>query len=129
MYIHVGLQKYFLKDTVDIQILFDTDTQTHHRRKDTVVFLVIRISHICSIFVFNPYSLVRCMAIPHHCHHETEDIQTVQLQLKDIHQWMSSNFLKLNSGKTEVLVMGTYQQLAKLNIQSLNVDGVQVNLQ
>ena len=45
--------------------------------------------------------------------HETEDIQTVQLQLclKDIHQWMSSNFLKLNSGKTEVLVMGTYQQL------------------
>ena len=63
--------------------------------------------------------------------HETEDIQTVQLQLcmKDIHQWMSSNFLKLNSGKTEVLVMGTYQQLAKLNIQSLNVAGVQVNLQ
>ena len=41
--------------------------------------------------------------------HETEDI-------------------KLNSGKTEVLVMGTYQQLAKLNIQSLNVAGVQVNL-
>ena len=63
--------------------------------------------------------------------HETEDIQTVQLQLrlKDIHQWMSSNFLKLNSGKTEVLVMGTYQQLAKLNIQSLIVAGVQVNLQ
>ena len=63
--------------------------------------------------------------------HETEDIQTVQLQLclKDIHQWMSSNFLKLNSGKTEVLVMGTYQQLAKLNIQSLNVAGVQVSLQ
>ena len=63
--------------------------------------------------------------------HETEDIQTVQLQLclKDIHQWMSSNFLKLNSGKMEVLVMGTYQQLAKLNIQSLNVAGVQVNLQ
>ena len=42
---------------------------------------------------------------------------------------MSSNFLKLNSGKTDVLVMGTYQQLAKLNIQSLNVAGVQVNLQ
>ena len=63
--------------------------------------------------------------------HETEDIQTVQLQLclKDIHQWMSNNFLKLNSGKTEVLVMGTYQQLAKLNIQSLNVAGVQVYLQ
>ena len=58
--------------------------------------------------------------------HETEDIQTVQLQLR---QWMSSNFLKLNSGKSEVLVMGTYQQLAKLNIQSLNVAGVQVNLQ
>ena len=63
--------------------------------------------------------------------HETEDIQTVQLQLclKDIHQWMSSSSLKLNSGKTEVLVMGTYQQLAKLNIQSLNVAVVQVNLQ
>ena len=42
---------------------------------------------------------------------------------------MSSNFLKLNSGKTEVLVMGTWQQLKKLNITSLNVAGVQVTLQ
>ena len=42
---------------------------------------------------------------------------------------MSCNFLKLNSGKTEVVVLGTYQQLAKLNIQGLSVAGIQVNVQ
>ena len=48
--------------------------------------------------------------------------------LRDIHQWMSFNFLKLNSDKTEVLMIGTYQQLAKFNISALNVAGVSVSL-
>ena len=49
--------------------------------------------------------------------------------LLDIQQWMSSNFLKLNSAKTECLLIGTFQQLAKFNISALNVAGVQVTLQ
>ena len=42
---------------------------------------------------------------------------------------MSCNFLKLNSAKTEVLLIGTYQQLAKLNVNELDVAGVKVKLQ
>ena len=42
---------------------------------------------------------------------------------------MTSNFLKLNSDKTEVLLIGTYQQLAKYRINSISVAGIQVTLQ
>ena len=41
---------------------------------------------------------------------------------------MTSNFLKLNL-KTEVLLIGTYQQLAKYRINSISVAGIQVTLQ
>ena len=55
--------------------------------------------------------------------------ERMEMCLIDIHQWMSSNFLKLNSAKTECLLIGTFQQLAKFNISALNVAGVQVTLQ
>ena len=48
--------------------------------------------------------------------------------LKDIHQWMTANFLKLNSDKTEVMMVGTYQQLAKFYISAINVAGVSVSV-
>ena len=54
--------------------------------------------------------------------------ERMEMCLLDIHQWMSSNFLKLNSAKTECLLIGTFQQLAKFNISALNVAGVQVTL-
>ncbi|TWW77415.1 hypothetical protein D4764_12G0008050 [Takifugu flavidus] len=37
---------------------------------------------------------------------ETEQLVKLQTCLKDIKSWMSSNFLLLNSGKTEVMVFG-----------------------
>ena len=36
--------------------------------------------------------------------------------LSEIHAWMSANFLKLNSDKTEVLTFGTRQQLKKCTL-------------
>ena len=47
----------------------------------------------------------------------TESIRRVEDWLSSVHQWMTSNFLKLNSDKTEVLLIGTYQQLALQNQQ------------
>ena len=41
---------------------------------------------------------------------------------------MSANFLKLNSDKTEIVIFGTRQQLAKYSLVSLNVAGIDVNI-
>ena len=46
-----------------------------------------------------------------------------------IHTWMSANFLKLNSDKTEVLIFGTRQQLNKCTLSSINVAGINVGIQ
>ena len=41
----------------------------------------------------------------------------------DIHDWMLCNSLKLNSDKTEMLVIGTRQQHAKVQGLSIKIDG------
>ena len=38
--------------------------------------------------------------------------------LTDIHLWMSANKLKLNSDKTEVLVVGTERKLSSFNLSN-----------
>ena len=42
--------------------------------------------------------------------------------IKEIKNWFDSNMLKLNSDKTEFIVLGSSQSLAKLSIPSLQVD-------
>ena len=42
---------------------------------------------------------------------------------------MSSNYLKLSADKTEVLVIGFRAQLAKSNLSSLKIAGVDVSVQ
>ena len=59
----------------------------------------------------------------------TQSITEVESCLVDIHTWMSANFLKLNSDKTEVTLFGTWQQLKKYGIDSITVAGVNVKLQ
>ena len=39
----------------------------------------------------------------------------------DIRTWMRSNFLKLNDGKTEVLLIGSRQQLSKITLPGVTV--------
>ena len=41
----------------------------------------------------------------------------------DIYTWMSQNKLKLNADKTEVLVLGTPKQRAKMSVPSISVNG------
>ena len=40
--------------------------------------------------------------------------------IKDIHLWMEHDKLLLNEEKTEFLIVGTRQQLAKVNIAHIN---------
>jgi len=46
--------------------------------------------------------------------------------LSQIHTWMSANKLKLNSGKTEIILFGTKQKLKLVDIPSLSVAGTNV---
>ena len=53
-------------------------------------------------------------------------LQQLNECLKDIIQWMIKYTLKMNNSKTEIIVYGTKQQFAKVNISSENVDGIEV---
>ena len=45
----------------------------------------------------------------------------VQRCIEDIRNWMLNDKLKLNDDKTEFMIIGTLQQLAKVSINSLGV--------
>ena len=45
----------------------------------------------------------------------------VERCIEDIHEWMVSDKLKLNDDKTEFIIIGKSQQLAKASINTLRV--------
>ena len=51
------------------------------------------------------------------CH----DIVHLESTISSVHNWMSSNFLSLNPSKTEFLLIGLPQQLAKLNSPTVSL--------
>ena len=51
-----------------------------------------------------------------------ENIDRIKQCLKDVDNWMLTNHLKKNGDKTEFLVIGTWQQQAKLHDISLEMD-------
>jgi len=53
-------------------------------------------------------------------------ITSMQACIADIKKWMLSDRLKINDDKTEFIVIGTRQQLQKVNIDSLRVGNVTV---
>ena len=57
---------------------------------------------------------------------EASVLSQLQLCLNDIITWMTKYKLKMNNSKTEIIAYGTRQQLAKLNISSINVGGHEV---
>lgn len=59
---------------------------------------------------------------------ENENFVLQQLSscLSNIITWMTTFKLKMNNSKTEVILYGTRQQLAKLNISCINAGGCEV---
>ena len=57
--------------------------------------------------------------------YQAVDIGVARLEgcFTDIHTWMSQNKLRLNADKTEVLVLGTLKQRAKIAVPSISVNG------
>ena len=52
---------------------------------------------------------------------QADAIAAMEACIKDIKAWMSRNKLMLNSGKTEVMIIDTRQQLAKVELRSFHV--------
>ena len=44
----------------------------------------------------------------------------------DINRWMTSNRLKLNTDKTDFILLGTRQQLEKISLKEIDISGVKV---
>ena len=55
-----------------------------------------------------------------------EALTNLQNCISDVRAWMAANFLKLNDDKTELLVLGTPQQLEKVSIESVTVGNCQI---
>ena len=57
---------------------------------------------------------------------ETDQLANLQACLKDIKSWMTSNYLLLNSDKTEVIVLGPKHLRDKLADRNFALDGITV---
>ena len=55
-----------------------------------------------------------------------QDCTKLESCLTDIHLWMSANKLKLNTDKTEVLVVGTECKLSSFNLTAISIAGCRV---
>ncbi len=65
-----------------------------------------------------------------HCPARDEQTAVEQLKhcIQEIGDWMKSNRLKLNADKTQFMWLGTRQQLAKLKVRSLVLEGASINI-
>ena len=59
--------------------------------------------------------------------HAANAVAAMEACINDIKKWMLADRLKINDDKTEFLVIGTRQQLEKVNIDSINVGTVEVS--
>ena len=50
-----------------------------------------------------------------------EAVTCMESCLQDVKSWMILNKLKMNNSKTECILIGSYQQLAKINLTSISV--------
>ena len=53
-------------------------------------------------------------------------VRALQNAIDDIKKWMLADKLKLNDGKSEFMIIGTRQQLAKVSVDTLRVGSIQL---
>ena len=51
----------------------------------------------------------------------TQALQLLEACLDELRQWMTLNFLKLNDSKTKFIIIGSKQQLSKVDVTGLRV--------
>ena len=56
-------------------------------------------------------------------------VAKIEACLRDVYSWMSKNMLKLNSDKTEIIILGTDTVRAKVNIPEICVGDFKVGIE
>ena len=52
---------------------------------------------------------------------ERESVKAMEMCVSDVRQWMLANRLMINDSKTEVMLVGTRQQLSKVSVEGIRV--------
>ena len=52
---------------------------------------------------------------------ERESIKAMEMCVSDARKWMLANRLMINDSKTEVMLVGTRQQLSKVSVEGIRV--------
>ena len=87
------------------------------------LFTVIK-DHLPDAHCFSDDSQLYLSFSPNEEQGEVEAVKNMELCVNDIRNWMSKDKLLMNDRKTEFLIIGTRQQLQKVNIKGISV-GIQ----
>ena len=77
--------------------------------------------HLPSVKVFADHTQLYLSFRPTSPVSQAQAIRAMQDCIVDVRAWMCHNMLKLNKTKTEFLIIGSRQQLAKINVNSVQV--------
>ena len=58
---------------------------------------------------------------------DSKSKETIENCVSDLMTWMGDNFLKVNSEKTDFILLGTTNQLSKLSQFNLSIDGSEIS--
>ena len=53
-------------------------------------------------------------------------LQSIQACISDVRKWMLANKLKINDGKTELMIIGSKHNVSKLNISSIKIGDAEI---
>ena len=82
--------------------------------------------HLPETHYFADDSQLYVLFQPNENANESAAITAMQNCIDDVKKWMFANKLKRNDGKTEFLLIGTRQQLAKVHSRTLRVGEITV---